>query len=59
MEADRKSLTSSLRADKLWSKLKVRAAEIQHGKLAVEFRIDGGHITGVDIVGRRETLIAE
>jgi hypothetical protein len=52
-----KALTSSQRSDKLWSDLKVRAAELRCGRLTVELVIDGGRIVGAEIISQRERLI--
>jgi hypothetical protein len=54
-----KPLTPSQKADKLWSKLKARAADLQHGRLTVDLIVDQGHIVRAEVISRRESLVAD
>jgi len=59
MTESEKSLTSSQKADKLWSKLKARAVDLQHGRLSIDLIVDGGHIVRAEVISQHETLIAD
>jgi len=58
-ENQEKPLTASLKADRLWSKLKVRAVELRHGRLQVNLVVREGHVVRVEVTGQQESLIPE
>ena len=58
-EITKKPLSFSQRSDIVWSKIKVRAAELQHGRLSIEFVVRSGHVVKADVVGQRESLVAD
>jgi len=58
-QSTEKSLSVSLRSDRLWSKIKVRAAELRHGRLSIDLVVDGGHVVRAEVTAQRESLIAD
>lgn len=54
-----KSLSPSLRSDRLWSKIKAKAVDLGHGRLMIEFVVRGGHVVKADVTGEIESLVAD
>ncbi len=58
-ENHEKSLTPSEKADRLWSKLKARAADLKHGRLNIDLIIRNGEVERIEVIGQHESLIAD
>jgi len=58
-EQSGKPLSPAMRSDRLWSKIKAKAVDLGHGRLSIEFVVRSGHVVKADVVGQRESLVAD